>query len=117
MIETENSIKNRTGAMYRDYADGKFKSLLFVDRAIVDDIIKISMALPPCRGDANNLTLLGILERMYTNKQLPQDLLIFVSIVFNFGYMQGGNAVRNTHRERKSARKHNNVNKTPCASL
>jgi len=97
-VLTETGIKNRTGQMYRNFADGKMSKfeLKIGLSLVVDDIIEICMnRQAPCGNDAK--IICGIREHFFDKGALHDRNMMFcmLAAVFAYGFMQGGKAVRN----------------------
>ncbi len=94
-IITETGIKNRDGALYRDYADNKLHEfeMVAMRRNITNDILNISGNCLPYRGNKHNEKILTDIKNLYENGKI-NNINILIHTAFNFGFMQGGKAVR-----------------------
>jgi len=106
-IFTETGIQNRRGHLYRQYADGKMSKFELEAGlpGIVADIIEICGKLPLGSGDSggkNINILLDIIQHFRNEGMMHNDNIMgyMALIIFNFGFMQGGKAVRNKESAR-----------------
>jgi hypothetical protein len=92
--------------MYRDYADGKLSHFKMVENSIVTDVIAIYLEAPSARGNKYNAHILMGIKRHFEENGLDDDsiLVCMALVIFNFGFMQGGKAIRDKQREEAEKR-------------
>ena len=90
----------KRGSLYRAYANNTLKYDRLCRYRLVQDIIEITGQVPPVRGNKNNLYVLeGIMDHMHAkavleNWDINNTVFRMLIVAFNFGFMQGGRAVR-----------------------